>query len=213
MTQLRTLTKNLAGEQDVLLRTVGGPTEVVQQRASGPLTIRAMSLITLVNTADELRNVTPDAFELAIMAVPDAAFSLMYYWKPANVEDDDGYNIIKSIGAVAGNWVLDTNFSIETSVIAQPAGTQLDSPVISKGFTVVETVASALDSVLLPIQSIKGVNYKISNPSANDLNVFPQVGDSIHPSAVNLPSVIAAGDSAMYLVFATSSGVVIWYRF
>ena len=119
---------------------------------------------------------------------------------------------ISSRQLLPGDWanaVTDSQSSTQTST-ASTTQTQAGGTPIVNAMAVV-TTANAGDAVTLP-KGYVGLEILIANISANALNVFPAVGDSIGVGAANAVYSQTASRSAYYrCAKVTSAGAATWY--
>jgi hypothetical protein len=88
--------------------------------------------------------------------------------------------------------------SYESGVTAHAGGGQANGYAITKTNTRVTTVATAADSLTLPVAKAGGV-YRVFNRGANSLDVYPATGEAINALAANTAlAVAAAGQTAFY---------------
>lgn len=80
---------------------------------------------------------------------------------------------------------------------ALAGGGQTGATLLSTQIAKVGTVATAADSVMLPV-STPGHERIVINATANSANVFPQVGDTINALSANTAFAIAAGKTAHF---------------
>lgn len=116
----------------------------------------------------------------------------------------------------AGNWYtegLASGFSggFPTSsalngLVAFAGGGQASATLVTVTINRFTTVASIGDSAKLPIAAA-GMGITITNASANSMNVFPGLGDSINGAATNAAYALAAGKTATF----TSADLLIWH--
>jgi hypothetical protein len=114
--------------------------------------------------------------------------------------------------AAAGKWYsegLATGFggpglqtmSSQDTLTAKAGGGQYAAgvaPVINRMINRVTTVATAADSVTLPV-SVAGLQIVVINAAAaNSMNVFPATGDFINALAVNTQIALAAGKTMTF---------------
>lgn len=112
-----------------------------------------------------------------------------------------------------GDWanaVTDSLSSIQTAT-ASTTQTQAGGTKITAAAAAV-TTANANDAVVLP-KGGAGLEIFLANLSANALGVFPAVGDTIFPSAVNAVLAQSASKNAIYkCVKVTAAGAATWYK-
>ena len=87
--------------------------------------------------------------------------------------------------------------SVSNGITALAGGTQAGSP-LTNVFSRVTTVATAGDSVLLPVAVPGRVLFVINAAAANSMNVFPNTGDAINAIAANGAFAMAANKMAMF---------------
>lgn len=116
--------------------------------------------------------------------------------------------------AAAGNWYsegLATGFggpglqtqSSQDSLTAKAGGGQGGGPTINRMLNRVTTVATAGDSITLPV-SVSGLQLTVVNAAgANSMNVFPASGEQINALGANAAFALAAGKTlTLYCVTA-----------
>lgn len=120
---------------------------------------------------------------------------------------------ISSRQLLPGDWansVTDTFTSVQT-VTASTTQTQAGGILINSSAAAV-TTANANDAVTLS-KGLVGSQRIIANLSANALSVFPAVGDTIFPSAINAVLAQSASKNALYkCIKVTASGAATWYK-
>ena len=122
-------------------------------------------------------------------------------------------NFLTSKQLLPGSWanaISNQLYSIQTAT-ASTTQTQAGGTAITAAAVAV-TTANANDAVRLP-KGYAGLEIFIANLSANDLDVFPAVGDTIFPSAADAKIDHAASKNAVYKVLkVTAAGASTWYR-
>jgi hypothetical protein len=88
--------------------------------------------------------------------------------------------------------------SVDPSATAFAGGGQSPSYQITDYFTVVTTVASSGDSVVLPTPVVRTVNV-IKNRGANLMDIYPPIGSSLDASPINTPFSVAPLASITYI--------------
>jgi hypothetical protein len=83
------------------------------------------------------------------------------------------------------------------ALTALVSGGQTGAPLLPATFNRVTTVASAADSVMLPV-AIAGSLVFVKNTSANALAIFPSKGDLINAAAVDAVYSLATVKSAIF---------------
>jgi hypothetical protein len=78
-----------------------------------------------------------------------------------------------------------------SGITANPGGGQPNAVQLASNVNRVTTVATAGDSVLLPVAT-PGMAIMVINAAANSLNVFPSSGDAINVLGANNAFAIAA---------------------
>ncbi len=120
---------------------------------------------------------------------------------------------IASRQLLPGSWansVVSALTSIAT-ITASVTQTQAGGTPITKASNAV-TTTNANDAVTLP-KGLPGESVIIANLSANALGVFPAVGDTVFPSAVNAVLAQTASKNALYKVIkVTAAGAATWYK-
>lgn len=84
------------------------------------------------------------------------------------------------------------------NITAHAGGGQANATQLNLGINSVTVVATALDSVKLP-EDVLGQTVVIRNYGANNLNIFPGLGDSINALAVNTAVFLPPGIGAMFI--------------
>lgn len=115
--------------------------------------------------------------------------------------------------AANGNWYsngIGTGYagayptiSYTNGVTALAGGGQAGAVLLTTALTRVTTVATAGDSVKLPL-AVGGMQITALNAGANALNVFPAVGDAVNALGANAAYGLAAGKTASF--FSTVAG-------
>ena len=120
---------------------------------------------------------------------------------------------ISSRQLLPGSWANSVTSAL-TSIATITAGTtqtQAGGTPITKAASAV-TTGNANDAVTLP-KGLPGEQVIIANLSAVALGVFPAVGDTIFPSAVNSVLAQTASKNAIYkCIKVTSAGAATWYK-
>ena len=94
--------------------------------------------------------------------------------------------------------------SAQDGLTAKAGGGQGGGPTINRMINRVTTVATAADSITLPV-SARGLTITIVNAAAaNSMNVFPNTGDAINALAANAAYALAAGKTATF--YCTAAG-------
>lgn len=91
---------------------------------------------------------------------------------------------------------------------ALAGGGYAGAPTIGSAFYEINTVASANDSVALPLAK-SGLRVCVTNSGANSANVFPQPADAINAGGAGAAVALAAAATAMFV--CTKDGI--WKRF
>lgn len=92
-------------------------------------------------------------------------------------------------------------FSAIDGIVARAGGGQGSATPLTAMMNRVATVASANDSVLLPV-SVAGQDITVTNAAAaNSLNVFPQGTDVINSLAASAAFALGAGKSAQFVCY------------
>ncbi len=209
MGQQRTITKVLAGEEDLLLRGVGVAATATQTRYSGALPITALSLAVVVGLITDLRN-QPSTFYT--MALTRGATSVgdnvegIFLWDPNVSTADDGTNVIQVAGVATGRWVRTHRGSVNPSLTAYAGGAQANAVDLDRELNAVLTVATTGDSGKLPLAQA-GMVIHIVNKGANSMDVFPNVGDFLDTALVDVAAPLAAGAKISYRAIDASTWV------
>lgn len=113
--------------------------------------------------------------------------------------------------SVGGLLVLE---DIKTGITAFAGGGQASATALTDGVNVVATVASAADSVLLPIVPV-GAFVMVKNTSANSMNVFPRTGGNIDAGSANAAKAVAAGVGNLFQCVAinATTGAATWVTY
>jgi len=126
--------------------------------------------------------------------------------------------IVGTLSVAAGNFTIDVNGNIGcmgmtvhapvTGITAFAGGGQGSATLLTGRYNVVETVATAADSVKLPL-SPAGKLVVAINIGANSMELFPQSGHSIDISVADTPITIAPnGVVTLYGISATNWRVI-----
>lgn len=107
---------------------------------------------------------------------------------------------INEAKAVLGN-------TVETGVTADTGSVQGDSYPITRDVTVVATVGTAGDSLILP-KAETGDEYWVRNGSGTSMDVFPQVGGAINGGSTDAAVAVAAGKTAIFKAISSLDWVV-----
>lgn len=122
-------------------------------------------------------------------------------------------NFITSRQLLPGSWAnaitsLLTSIQTATASVTQ---TQAGGTKITAASAAI-TTANAADAVTLP-KGFAGLEIFVANLSANSLGVFPFLGDTIFPSAVNAVLAQTASKNAIYKCLkVTAAGAATWYK-
>ena len=100
--------------------------------------------------------------------------------------------------------------SVATGVTAHAGGGQTDATLLAAGINEVATVATAADSVKLPVPVV-GLRVVVINSSANSMQVFGSGTDTINAVATGTGVAHAAGKTAEYVAI-TSGTAAKWFR-
>lgn len=110
-----------------------------------------------------------------------------------NGQNTTGQNQVVSVGY--------SQISVTNAITAAAGGGQANATQLNSAFNRVTTVATAADSVKLPVCAAQnapngsavgpGGQVWVMNTSANSLNVFPATGDAINALAANTAIAIA----------------------
>ena len=101
--------------------------------------------------------------------------------------------ILTGLTAKAGGLGTDTNHTAANTAII--------------GTTIVSTVATAGDSIMLPANAPQNAHVTIINTGAAVLDVTPNVGGTINGGAVQIQRGIATSTGATFIQVAASSGL------
>lgn len=88
--------------------------------------------------------------------------------------------------------------SFTNAITAFAGGGQASATPLPTALNRVTTVATAADSVMLPIAKA-GLNIFVKNTSANSLNVFPASGDAINALSANAAYALATVKAAFFV--------------
>jgi len=105
--------------------------------------------------------------------------------------------------------------NIKTGLTATAGGGQTSALALTATVNVVSTVASAGDSVKLPV-AYKGAEILIKNTAAsNSMDVFPQTGGTIDGGSANAAKAQEAGTGRRFIcvAVAASTGYATWVTF
>ena len=200
MTTQRAITKVLAGEEDLLLRGLDVASSITQTRNSGDVPITPISVAVVAALISDLRTQAPTFYTMALTtggtAIGDNVEGI-WFWDVDETGADDSTNIIAVVGIATGRWVRTHRGSVNPSVTATPGGGQGDAAVLDRELNAILTVATAADSVKLPLAKA-GMVCHIVNKSANPCDVFPGSGDFLDVALVNVAASLAAAAKISY---------------
>lgn len=97
-----------------------------------------------------------------------------------------------------GTFASANVYSMATGITAFAGGGQLNATALTKESNFVTTVASAADSVKLPV-AVAGMRITVFNLGANSMDIYPVVGSDIDALGTNNPFALAAGLSAEFI--------------
>jgi hypothetical protein len=100
----------------------------------------------------------------------------------------------------------DFGSTVAAGLTATPSGTQANSMLLSADISLITTVATAADSVLLPLAT-PGSKMYVINGSATSMDIWPAVGDIINALTANAAYVLAAGKNVEFV----SASPLHWY--
>jgi hypothetical protein len=107
------------------------------------------------------------------------------------------FGLPNGIGAAVQN--LERGYrSAADALVAHAGGGQANATQLTAALNRVGTVATAADSVKLPVAR-KGATVCVTNAGAASMDVFPSTGDAIDAGAANAQKAVAAGKSAMFV--------------
>lgn len=93
----------------------------------------------------------------------------------------------------------ETNWEVKDTITAFAGGGQTNATALQRHkMNRVTTVATIADSVMLPKADILGGTVIVINASANSMNVFPFLADSINALGANAAFAVAAGKSVLF---------------
>jgi hypothetical protein len=125
-----------------------------------------------------------------------------------------GSSVVIYICDVAGAWYtegLATGFggpglqtlSFQDTLTAKAGGGQGGGPTINRMMNRITTVATAADSITLPL-SVAGMQVMVTNAAAvNSMNVFPGVGDAINALATNAAFALTVGKTVTFVCYTS----------
>ena len=102
--------------------------------------------------------------------------------------------------------LVNQEFGVLAGIVALAGGGQAGATQLNAAFNIVETVATASDSVMLPPANV-GASCYVYNATAATLAIFGQVGDTIATSQSNTQQATATGITqattltALYICF------------
>ena len=104
--------------------------------------------------------------------------------------------------SVAGGHFI--NLDLENGVVANPGGGQGSAVLLRSSYSVVGTVATAGDSIIMPSVFLEGRQIYIKNDGANDLDLFPASGDDLG-EGVDTAFSLGAGKSVIFISSVSNS--------
>ncbi len=200
MGTVRTFTRVLAGEEDLLLRGEGVAQQATQTRKSGSLPITALSLAVVVADIAELRTKQSILYTMALTRGGTSQgdnVEGVFYWDINVSTADDGVNVIQVAGVSTGRWVRTHRGSVNPSLTAFATGGQGSAVLLNREMNKITTVATTGDSVKLP-PAQAGMVIHIKNRGANAVDVFPALGDFLDVALVNIAASLAVGAAISY---------------
>jgi hypothetical protein len=93
------------------------------------------------------------------------------------------------------------------ALTAHAGGGQASALQLAGGINRITVVATAGDSVKLPVAAAGGTVTVINADTTDSLNVFPATGDTINALGANAAFALVAGKSVTY----SAAGALIWY--
>lgn len=88
--------------------------------------------------------------------------------------------------------------SVATGITARAGGGQANATPLTATYSRVTTVATAGDSVRLPV-AIAGSVFYAFNKGANSMNVFPSTGDRVNALSANAAYAVAAAAGVKFV--------------
>lgn len=174
------------------------------------------SRVATVATAGDSVVLPASAPGLELLVINHGANSMQVYGAGADTIDDVAAatgvsQMVNSLViyscAAAGKWYsngIGTGYSgqfptvsFSNGIVATPGGGQGGAAQLSTVINRVITVATAGDSVKLPV-SAGGMQITVSNAGVAALNVFPSTGDAINGQAVNLSLSVPVAKTAQF---------------
>lgn len=174
--------------------------------------------IATVATAGDGVKLPPSQAGLEVMIINAATKAITVYGAGTDTIDgvatatgvsQMGQSVVIYICASSGAWFtegLATGYgtsglatqSSQDSLTAKAGGGQGGGPTINRMINRVTTVATAADSVTLPV-SVAGMQVTIINAAAaNSMNVFPATGEAINALSANTALAVAANKTATF---------------
>jgi hypothetical protein len=101
--------------------------------------------------------------------------------------------------------------SVVTGIVAHAGGGQGSATPLTGQFNSVDTVATAADSVALPVATYVGQEVEVVNNTATSMQVFGAGTDTINGVATGTGVPQAAGKMAVYKA-ATVGAAAAWFR-
>ena len=187
------------------------------QAGATPITTQT-ARITTVATANDSVLLPPSAAGLEVLLINKAVNPMQVFGAGTDTIDDIatatgvsqmGGSLVIYTSAGSNKWYsegLATGFggpglqtlSSQDTLTAKPGGGQGGGPTINKMVNRVTIVATAADSITLPV-SVSGMQIvTINAAAANSMNVFPATGDQINVLGTNAAFALVANKTATF---------------
>jgi hypothetical protein len=114
---------------------------------------------------------------------------------PGGVQSKSWFYVFPSFNSVNPIAPLYRNLQ---NITANPGGGQANAVPLNLGINVISVVAVANDSVILPTD-VLGQTVIVRNNGANNVAVFPNIGDKINGNAINTSVAIVPNASLIFI--------------
>lgn len=112
----------------------------------------------------------------------------------------------------ATNPILIFKYQTQASIVAHAGGGQTSATQLLNEFNSVDVVANNNDSVIL-LSALEGVRQYIYNGGANNLMIYPKLGQFIKGKAVNTPLMLAPKNGVTFTCYVSSPSEIGTFRF
>lgn len=104
---------------------------------------------------------------------------------------------LSDVFQLAKAYVFGTGYSSTSGIVAHAGGGQTSAVPLKSYINQISTCVSAGDSVMLP-KAVTGSNLIVVNAGAQNLGVYPDLGDAANGGSVNASVTVNAGSTAIF---------------